>query len=303
MSLLGVAPNYTIIAILLFIVGISSSLFHVPAPVLIRNVAGNRIGKGMSFYMLGGEAARTLGPLIIVGAVEIWTLEGIWKLIPFAVIATVFLYFFLKDVEVKKPKLSKEKRAGENKNIWKYTKKLKPVLIVITGITFFRAMMKSALTAFLTTYITNQGDTFVYAGISLAIFQFAGAASVLIAGTYSDKIGRTLMLKIAAFASPVFMWLFVYSGDFFVIPVLLLLGLSIFATTPVLLAYLQEVGKERPSYVNGLYMTISFAVSAAAVVLVGVFGDIWGLKTTFEVTAYIGIGAIPFVFIMEKISK
>lgn len=302
MSLLGVAPNYTILALLLFLVGISSSLFHVPAPTLTKSVSGNRIGQGMSFYMLGGEGARTLGPLIIVGAVELWALEGTWKLIPFAIIATIFLYFILRDVEVKKAPKPKSKK-GENAAIWKYTKELKPVLIAITGITFFRAMMKSALTAFLTTYITGQGETFSYAGISLAIFQFAGAVSVMIAGTYSDRIGRISMLKIAAFASPVFMWLFVFSGEIMVIPVLLLLGLSIFATTPVLLAFLQEVGKDRPSYVNGIYMTISFAVGAVAVLLVGIFGDMWGLEKTFEITSYIGIGAVPFVYYLQRIIK
>jgi FSR family fosmidomycin resistance protein-like MFS transporter len=304
MSLLGIAPNYTILAIMVFVVGISSSLFHVPAPTLIRNVSGTRIGKGMSFYMLGGEAARTLGPLTIVGAVEIWTLEGIWKLIPFALMATVILYFILRNVEVKKVKKNKNKelisKDTKGLSLWKYTKNLRTVLIAITGITFFRAMMKSALTGFLTTYITGSGDSFAYAGISLAVFQFAGAASVFIAGTYSDKIGRINMLKIAAFSAPVFMWLFVYLGNFWVIPVLLLLGLSIFATTPVILAFLQEIGKERPSYVNGLFMTISFAVSALAIVLVGIMGDFWGLKLTFEITAYTGIAAIPFVFYLKK---
>jgi len=301
MCLLGIAPNYTIIAILVFVVGISSSLFHVPAPTLIRNVSGTRIGKGMSFYMLGGEAARALGPLIIVAAVELWTLEGIWKLIPFALAATLVLYFILKNTdEIKHTKTGNKNDKAAKKGIIKYTKQLKPVLISISGITFFRAMMKSALTGFLTTYLTMQGDSFTFAGTSLAIFQFAGAASVLIAGTYSDRIGRMLILKIAAYTSPVFMWLFVYLGSIWIIPVLLLLGLSIFGTTPVLLAYLQEVGKERPSYVNGIYMTISFAVGALAIVLVGLMGDIWGLEFTYEITAYCGLGAIPFVYYLEK---
>jgi MFS transporter, FSR family, fosmidomycin resistance protein len=301
MSFLGIAPDYTVISILLFVVGIAASLFHVPAPTLIRNVAGSKIGKGMSFYMLGGEAARALGPLIVVAAVEMWTLEGIWKLIPFAIAATIFLFFILRDVEVKKPKVAKPK--NESREIWKYTKDLKLILFAITGITFFRAMMKSALSAFLTTYLTDTGDSFAYAGISLAIFQLAGAASVLIAGIYSDKIGRISVLKIAAFSSPVFMWLFVISPKLMIIPVLILLGLSIFATTPVLLAFLQEVGKERPSYINGIYMTVSFAVGAVAIALVGILGDKWGLGFTFEIAAYSGIGAIPFVYYLQKLMK
>ncbi len=47
-------------------------------------------------------------------------------------------------------------------------------------------------------------------------------------------------------------------------------------------------------------MTISFAVSALAIVLVGVSGDWIGLERTFEYTAYIGLGAIPFVLFLGK---
>lgn len=206
MSLIGIAPNYTIAAILIFVVGISSSFFHVPAPVLIRNVSGARIGKGMSFYMLGGEAARTVGPLMIVAAVEIWTLEGIWKLIPFALAATIVLFFMLRKTASGKPVTPiNNSRKERRKDLWKYTQTLMPVLLTISGITFFQALMKSALSAFLTVYLTDQGNSFSYAGILFSVFQFAGAASVLISGTWSDRIGRITMLQLAAITSPIFM--------------------------------------------------------------------------------------------------
>lgn len=83
----------------------------------------------------------------------------------------------------------------------------------------------------------------------------------------------------------------------------MLLGLSIFSTTPVILAYLQEVGRERPSYINGVYMTISFAVGAVAVVFVGAMGDRWGLEKTFEITAYIGVGMFPCVIFLKNIGN
>jgi len=65
MGLIGVAPAYTVAAVLLFVSGISSTMFHVPAPVLVKKISGDRVGMGMSYFMFGGELARTLGPLII----------------------------------------------------------------------------------------------------------------------------------------------------------------------------------------------------------------------------------------------
>jgi FSR family fosmidomycin resistance protein-like MFS transporter len=70
MSLLGLAPSYLILVVMLFFVGISSVLFHVPAPAMIKRLSGDKVGRGMSYYMLGGELARTLGPLTILGAIS-----------------------------------------------------------------------------------------------------------------------------------------------------------------------------------------------------------------------------------------
>ena len=59
MSLLGVAPSFTVVSILLIVMGISSALFHVPSPVMVKKLSGDYTGRGMSFYMFGGEMART----------------------------------------------------------------------------------------------------------------------------------------------------------------------------------------------------------------------------------------------------
>lgn len=91
MSLLGVAPSYTVVVILLLVMGLSSAMFHVPAPVMIKHVSGARIGKGMSIFMLGGELARTLGPLFVLSAVSLWGLEGTYKLIPIGLAASFIL--------------------------------------------------------------------------------------------------------------------------------------------------------------------------------------------------------------------
>lgn len=48
MSLLGLAPSFTIVCVLLFTMGISSAVFHVPAPTMVKRLSGNRTGLGMA---------------------------------------------------------------------------------------------------------------------------------------------------------------------------------------------------------------------------------------------------------------
>src|SRR3972149_2862233 len=100
MSFMGAAPSYAVLAILLFIMGVSASMFHVPAPVMIKHIAGSRVGKGMSFFMLGGEFARGVGPLVILGGISIWGLEGTYRLFPFGLLASIFLYFKFKKIKI-----------------------------------------------------------------------------------------------------------------------------------------------------------------------------------------------------------
>ena len=91
--------------------GISSSMFHVPAPVMIRQISGNRVGKGMSVFMLGGEMARSVGPLVILGGVSLWGLEGTYKLIPFGWIASIILFLKFKKLNITQTPESKKAKA------------------------------------------------------------------------------------------------------------------------------------------------------------------------------------------------
>ncbi|PIW70049.1 MAG: MFS transporter, partial [Ignavibacteriales bacterium CG12_big_fil_rev_8_21_14_0_65_30_8] len=100
MSVLGAAPTYTIAVILLFVSGISASMFHVPSPVMIKDIAGTKIGKGMSYFMLGGEFGRTVGPIVILAAISIWGLEGTYRLIIVGFLATFFLFIRFKKIRI-----------------------------------------------------------------------------------------------------------------------------------------------------------------------------------------------------------
>jgi len=45
MSLLGLAPSYPVLVVLLVIMGISAACYHVPTPVMIKHIAGTQGGR------------------------------------------------------------------------------------------------------------------------------------------------------------------------------------------------------------------------------------------------------------------
>jgi FSR family fosmidomycin resistance protein-like MFS transporter len=296
MSLIGLAPTVTVIAILLIVTGISSALFHVPTPVMIRKVSGKEIGKGMSWYMFGGEIARTVGPLLVLGAISIWGLEGTWKMIPLGLAASGLLYYKLRKITI----TDEFRKHSDITGLKQTFRQSAPFIIILIGMTFFRSIMRAALTTFLPTYITLKGESLWTGGIYLSVFELSGAIGTLFWGNISDRIGRRKALNIIVYASPVFMFMFSVMNGWLSLPVLAILGFFLMGTTPILLALTQDHSSERPAFFNSIFLTVSFGSEAAALMIAGGMADWVGLEMTFNLSGIIALGAIPFVYMIKR---
>ena len=294
MSLIGVVPGYGILLLLLFITGISVSIFHVPAPVMIAQLSSTRTGRGMSFFMTGGELARTIGPLVAVAGVSLLGLEGFYPVMIFGLISTVWLYLKLRDVPVG------DVQTKRNSSALQTWRKLHYILWPLTLILVFRGFMHAAMTAFLPTYINQETGNLWLAGIALTLFEIAGVAGVLTAGTTSDLFGRRKTLLVSLIGAPLCLLVFTFTGGGFRIAALLLTGFTLLSTTPVMLALVQEHAGNSPAAANGLFMMISFIARSAVVVVVGFIADRIGLQATYLISAAMGLVGIPFIFRLPK---
>jgi FSR family fosmidomycin resistance protein-like MFS transporter len=300
MSLIGLAPGYIFLAVLLFFSGISSTLWHIPTPVIVRTLSGSRPGKGMSYYMMGGELARTAGPLIILGVISLWGLEGTWKMMPLGFIASALLYLNFRKARIRPTTSSRQHQEG---SYWKIFMRFSAAFLLTGGYTFFQAGMKASMTYYLPTFLTSQGHTLQYADLALTVLQLAGAAGALFAGTLSDKLGRTRTLFIVAVAAPLLTLLFLNLEGYWIFPVLLPLGFFLFAPTSVMLATVQELDTDKKAFVNSIYMTLNFFVGVMVYPIVGTMIDHYGFIPTFRVIAFLAFGAVlVVVFTRKKLS-
>ena len=294
MSILGLAPSYPILVVMLFIVGISSTLFHVPAPVMIKRLSGNKVGRGMSFYMLGGEFARTLGPLTILSAVSLWGLEGTYRLIGFGIAASLLLYLKIGKIKIsdefKNRKTVKTPKGALKDNM--------PFFFGLSMFILFRNFMKGALTMYLPLYFTSRGESLWAGGIALTVIQFSGAVGTLIAGPASDTIGERKTLLTASILAPALMFLFMISEGYIALVLLVPIGIMIFSVSPVMLALVQDAGTEHPSFFNGIYMTLSFGIGSLTILAVGWMGDTFDFNLTYLISAIAAFLSIPFIFFM-----
>ena len=177
-SAMGFAPNYVTLAIIMLLTGVSVAAFHAPAPAMIGRISGKQIGKGMSYFMAGGELARTVGPLIAVWAVSLWGLDGIYRLMFVGWASSFLLYWRLREVSG---------RTETSSSLRSIAPKLLTFFLPLTVIVFLRMFLSVSLTTYLPTYLTIFGYSISAAGIYLAILEFAGVGGALLSGTISDR--------------------------------------------------------------------------------------------------------------------
>lgn len=292
MSLIGMAPSFAVLLILLFIAGISVSLFHVPAPVMVAKLSGNRKGRGMSFFMTGGELARTVGPLVAVGAVSLMGLEGFYPIMLFGLASSAWLFVRFKDVPIRNPA---GQRPASLRGTWS---EMRHILLPLLAILFGRGFMHAAITAFLPTFIEMRTGNLWLAGISLTLVETAGVAGVLTAGSLSDRFGRRRVLMYSLIGAPILLLAFIQLDGWLRFAALIGTGFTLLSTTPVMLALVQEHSRSSPAAANGFFMMASFTARSTVVVFVGMLGDLIGLQTTYICTAIMGLLSIPFILLL-----
>ena len=294
MSLILSVSSYYMLLVILFMAGISVALYHVPSPVLIAGYSGNRKGRGMSFFMTGGESARAIGPIFAITTVSFLGANHFYLIIIFAVLTSFLLYFTLE----KEEKKTSIKKGNSLKTAFN---EIKPVLIPIFGILSTRAFMHASMGVFLTVFVEKQTNSLWLGGAALTLYEVFGVFGVLSSGTFSDWIGRQKMLFWLLITAPFAIIIFIFTSGILQIIMLAITGFTVLATTPVMLAIIQENAKINPSAANGLFMMISFAVRSLAILFAGIIGDVAGLENMFIVSAVIGLFAILFLLKLTKI--
>ncbi|MGD2146532.1 MAG: MFS transporter [Anaerolineae bacterium] len=292
MSLLGIAPSYGVVALLLLAAGISSAGIHSVGPVMAGRLSGSRLGRGMGIWMVGGELGRTLGPIIIVSTLQILTLRGTPWLMVAGLCMSFLLFILLRDV------------AGRPSDMgmalpWREAlHRMRPLLAPLSGIIILRLFATAALTTYLPTFLSEEGAGLLFAGASLSILEAAGVVGALLGGSLSDGLGRRAVLFASMLVTPLLMFAFLATDGWPHIPLLLLLGLSALSVGPVIMALVQESMPENPALANGVYMALSFVLRSGVVVVIGAIGDLLNLRTAFAVSAAAPLLGLPLVLLL-----
>ena len=296
MSLLGVAPNLSIALILCGLGGISSAILHAVLPPIVSNFSGDQIGKGMSFWMVGGQLGVMLGPILITSVVAAFSVKATpWLMIPGIVIA-ISLNILLKDVSTKNAK-----EEAHDKKISKTG--LRTVMLPLGLIILTRSLLRSSSISFLPVFLSESGFSIWMVGLAVTLFKGSGIFGTILSGFISDHLGIRWIFTISLVISILAMIIFTNSIGIIQFVALTLIGASFMMELPVGMAIVQNYFPDNRSLANGIYLALSFAINAIADVILGALYDRFGGQHAFMIGAAVALLGIPFAFLLPKNGK
>lgn len=294
-TMIGVAPSFGVTALLLLLAGFSTAGFHAIGPAMVGARSGKQVGRGMGFFMVGGELGFGLGPLLVVAAIGVLGLRGLPWLMTLGLLVSVILYFRLKDASTV--------RRVENQPslpIGQALREMRGLILPITGIIFITGFLNANIVNYLPTFMSREGAVFSLAGASLAIVELSATVGVFCMGLISDRIGQRNIAILGTLVSVIFSAGFLASRGPLQIVMLLGVGLSAFVANPAFLVMIQNKFKANRSLANGVYMSVSFIVRSIVVVIVGLLADQFGMRTVFAWSAGAALLAIPLMIFLPK---
>jgi FSR family fosmidomycin resistance protein-like MFS transporter len=297
MSLLGVAPTYAALAILLTVAGITSAGLHAVGPAMAGKLAGRRLGRGMGFWMVGGELGRTIGPIVVVTITSRLALSDLPWLMVLGWCASCVLFFRLRGIAPLKAGVAGHLPWREAVN------HMRPVMLPVAGIILVRSFVVSAITTFLPTLLNEGGESLFQAGASLTILEAAGVAGAMLGGTVSDRFGRRGVLAVSMFLTPASIFAFLNLDGGVRIPLVLAMGLFGLSVAPVLMAIVQESFPANRALANGIYMALGFGIRSIVLVLLGLLGDLFSLRGAFYLSAFMMLLGLPLVAALPRTTR
>ena len=291
-TMVGLAPSYGIIAMLLLFAGFNSAGLHAVAPAMISHYSGKQISKGMSYFMVGGGLGFALGPVLVVLALSFVGLSGLPWLMLLGVSVSLMLFLRIKEDPGKKA------QAAAAQNGWLAFRRMFPVMLPLTGLMFLTAFLMVNTGTYLPTFLTGEGVNFGLAGFSFSIVELAGTGGALLSGWLGDRIGQRLVLILSAVATPLLALLFLSVHGWIQFPALAAIGFAANFSQPTMMALVQENFPTNRALANGIYMGSSFVTRSLVTVIVGVLADQFGMRPVFTASAFVALGALPFVFLL-----
>ncbi|MBP1718163.1 MAG: arabinose efflux permease family protein, partial [Deltaproteobacteria bacterium] len=211
-ALLGWAPNYPTILILVILSGLGVAIYHPEGWRIANFFAGEKKATGMSIFAVGGNLGFAFGPPLGIFFVKHFGLKGSAVfIVPGVVMAAVFL--FSRFWRIRRPAASPPSAASAS--FWASIRPAVYPMSLLLGMIMFRSWTHIGLITFIPFYYINymKGDP-MQAGTLLFAFLAAGTVGTIVGGPLADRFGHKKIILFSLGCTGPLLVLFLLSSGF-----------------------------------------------------------------------------------------
>jgi FSR family fosmidomycin resistance protein-like MFS transporter len=293
-SCIGLAPSYFAVFALLLVAGVSHASFHPASASVVTRVSGSRWGRGMSYFMTGGELGRALGPLFIAAVLTAVGLEWAWLALIPGVLASIFLYGRLRGAGTVR---FHHPPGAVRESLRKGRRGILPLCVAVV----FRSISHNAIATFVPTLAVLNGADIAYAGGAVAAYEVGGTLGAFAGGILSDRWGRKAVLAVGLVGGlpPLAASLFLAPSAAQLLA-LAIGGFFILSSSAVHLVSMQELMPDNRSLATGIFYFMTTAGAIITMIGIGSLADRTSLRTAMSVAMVLATLALPAILLLPR---
>jgi FSR family fosmidomycin resistance protein-like MFS transporter len=317
-SMIGLAPSYWILLLILIAGGMGIGSFHPQAAAMASVAAGTRRRLGLAIFSATGTIGYSLGPLGIAIVTSRFGLGKTYYVIGLGYLMSAILFRVCPPLEEPKQKAAPRPvvEAGASEVPGKsrgghfvqrafvrrgFVQGLVPVwrpLLLLYMITVLRSGLQLTTNNYLPFIMRSEGHSVTQSGAVITVFLLLGGLGGIAGGFIAERVpGKEVTLYSGLIGCPLMMAAFLTHGPLSIL-FLGLGGFALLSAIPVNVAMAQELAPGRTSTVSALMMGAAWGVGALAPPLLDNLVPALGFRNVLALMSAVTLLTVLFAYLL-----
>jgi FSR family fosmidomycin resistance protein-like MFS transporter len=317
-SMIGLAPSYWILLLILMAGGMGIGSFHPQAAAMASVASGSRRRLGLALFSATGTIGYSLGPLGIAIVTSHFGLGKTYYIIGIGYLMSAILFRVCPPLEAATPETGPPiVKAGSSDVPVKsgarhgfeqsgsvqggFVQGLLPVwrpLLLLYMITVLRSGLQLTTNNYLPFIMRSEGHSVTQSGAVITVFLLLGGLGGIAGGFIAERVpGKEVTLYSGLIGCPLMMAAFLTHGPLSIL-FLGLGGFALLSAIPVNVAMAQELAPGRTSTVSALMMGAAWGVGAFAPPLLDNLVPALGFRNVLALMSGVTLLTVLFAYLL-----